>query len=214
MSTAVLPQSAAKTTPPMNPATPPLATVATLRRFTPAEYHAMLTAGILYEGERVELLEGLVVEKPMRNPPHDGAVKRITNRIPRLLPANWLIQVQCAIALADSEPEPDGAILRGDDTSYDARHPSTADIGVVIEVSDTSLAFDRRSKGRIYARAGIPIYWVVNVVDKQIEVYSDPDPAANPPEYRTRQDYRPGDSLPIHLDGAVAGTIPAADLLP
>jgi Uma2 family endonuclease len=198
----------------MNPAAPPLAAVATLRRFTTAEYHAMLTAGILYEGERVELLEGLVVEKPVKNPPHEGALKRITIRFPRLLPAGWTIQIQGVVVLSDSEPEPDGAVIRGDETAYDTRHPDARDVGIVIEVSDTSLAFDRRQKGRIYARAGIPVYWVVNVIDKQIEVYMDPDSAASPPEYRVRQDYRPGDALPITLAGSVASTIPVTDLLP
>jgi Uma2 family endonuclease len=174
----------------------------------------MLTAGILYEGERVELLEGLVVEKPMRNPPHDGALTRLTNRLVRIVPAGWVCRIQSATTSSDSEPEPDGAIVRGGPDSYDHRHPTPTDYGIVIEVADTSLAFDRRYKGRIYARAGIPIYWVINVIDRQIEIYSDPDPAANPPEYRSRQDYRPGDTLPIQLDGAVAGSISAADLLP
>src|SRR5438128_2191191 len=123
MSTAVLPQPAAsKTPPPMNPAAPPLQAVATLRRFTPAEYHAMLTAGILYEGERVELLEGLVVEKPMRNPPHDGALTRLTYRMVRIVPEGWICRFQSATTSSDSEPEPDGAIVRGGPDSYDRRH--------------------------------------------------------------------------------------------
>jgi Uma2 family endonuclease len=166
------------------------------------------------EGEPIELLEGYLVEKHVRNPPHDGAVTRLTNRLPRRLPSGWVTRIQCAVSMLESEPEPDGAVVRGDDTSYDSRLPVGADFGIIIEVSDSSLSFDRREKGRIYARAGIPVYWVINVADRQIEVYTDPDTAANPPVYRTHTDYHPGDQLPITLDGKQAGTIPVSDLLP
>jgi Uma2 family endonuclease len=174
----------------------------------------MIASGLLMEGEPVELLEGYLVEKHVRNPPHDGSVTRLTNRLPGHLPSSWVTRIQCAVALGESEPEPDGAVVRGDVTSYDTRLPTAADFGVIIEVSDSSLAFDQRDKGRIYARAGIPVYWIVNVADKQVEVYTDPDPAANPPAYRTRTDYRPGDSVPIVLDGQPAGSIAVSDLIP
>jgi Uma2 family endonuclease len=170
-------------------------------------------AGIIMEGDRIELLEGYLVEKPMRKPPYDGAITRLTNRLPRRLPAGWVLRGQSAVSFAESEPEPDGAVVRGDETSYDARHPGPTDFGIIIEVSDSSLGFDRREKGRIYARAGVPVYWVVNVEDRQVEVYTDPDSAASPPAYRTRTDYLPGQDLPIVLDGQPAGTIPVADLL-
>lgn len=193
---------------------PPLLSAAGFKRFTPAEYHKLIDSGIIMEGEPVELLEGYLVEKGMRNPPHDGVVTRLTNRLPRRLPAGWVARIQCAVAFGESEPEPDGAVVRGDDTSYDNRLPATADFGIVIEVSDSTLAFDRRDKGRIYARAGIPVYWVINVADRQVEVYSDPVPAASPPAYRVRTDYKLGDQLPITLDGTAGGTIPVSDLLP
>jgi Uma2 family endonuclease len=184
------------------------------RRLTVAEYHTMHDAGILMEGERVELIDGYLVEKPMRNPPHDGAVTRITNRLPRRIPAGWVPRVQSAVTFTGSEPEPDAAIVRGDDTSYDARHPDPGDFGIIIEVSDSSLLFDRRVKGRMYAEVNIPVYWIVNVVDRQVEVYTGPDPAANPAVYRNRTDYRPGDTVPLVLDGQPAGGIPVDDLLP
>jgi Uma2 family endonuclease len=165
------------------------------------------------EGEPVELLEGYLVEKGMRNPPHEMSLRRLTARLPAHVPG-WFLQVHGAIALGESEPEPDGVLLRGDETSCDGRLPTAADIGLAIEVSDFTLAFDRRDKGRIYARAGIPVYWIVNVAERQIEVYSDPDPAANPPVYRTRTDYLPGAAAPITLGGVVAATIVVNDLLP
>jgi Uma2 family endonuclease len=149
----------------------------------------------------------------MRNPPHEMSLRRMTARLPRRAPG-WFLQVQGAIALGASEPEPDGALLRGDETTCDGRLPTATDIGLLIEISDSTLAFDRRDKGRIYARAGIPVYWIVNVADKQIEVYTDPDATAEPPAYRTRTDYKPGDQLPVTLDGNPAGTIAVSDLLP
>lgn len=204
----------------MNPRTPtsqgpsPLLSLAGFRRLTPSEYHKMADAGILMEGEPIELLEGYMVEKPVRNPPHEAALRRLGVRLPRLLPAGWFQQIQGAVELGDSEPEPDGAVLRGDETSYDQRLPAADDIGIVIEVSDSTLAFDRRDKGRIYARADIPVYWVLNVVDRQVEVYTDPAPTASPPAFATRTVFGVGQAVPVQLDGKVVASIPVADLLP
>lgn len=184
------------------------------RRLTVEQYHKMHDAGILMEGERVELLDGYIVEKPVRNPPHDGTLLRVSNRLPRRLPAGWVLRVQSAVGLPGSEPEPDAAVVRGDETSYDRRHPQPPDFGIIIEVSDSSLLFDRREKGRLYAENGIPIFWIVNIVDRQVEVYTDPDPAASPAAYRTRTDYRLGQDLPLVLDGRPTGAVPVAELIP
>ena len=185
-----------------------------LRRFTRAEYHRLGELGVIGPDERVELLDGLIVEKPMKGPPHQGATRRLAARMPRLLPAGWFIQTQDVVGLAASEPEPDAAILRGNETSYDSRQPDPADVGIVIVVADSTLRTDRREKGRLYAQAGIAVYWIVNVADGQIEVYTDPDPAASPPAYASHTDYRVGQDVPIVLDSAMAGSIPVADLIP
>jgi Uma2 family endonuclease len=199
---------------PTRPASPPpLLSAAGFKRFTPTQYHALIHSGIIQEGEPVELLEGYLVEKGMRNPPHEMSLRRLTARLPPHVPG-WFLQIQGAISLGESEPEPDGVLLRGDETTCDGRLPTAADIGLVIEVSDSTLGFDRRDKGRIYARAGIPVYWIINVADKQAEVYTDPDTSATPPAYRTRTDYLPGATVPITLDGSVVGTIAVSELLP
>ncbi len=195
------------------PSPPPLLSLAGFKQFTPAQYHKLIDSGVIMEGEAVELLEGYLVEKGMRNPPHEMSLRRMTARLPRHAPG-WFLQVQGAIALGASEPEPDGVLLRGDETTCDGRIPTVADIGLVIEVSDSTLAFDRRDKGRIYARVGIPVYWIINVVDRQIEVYTNPDATANPPAYRTRTNYAITDAVPVVLDGVAAGTIPVSELLP
>jgi Uma2 family endonuclease len=185
-----------------------------LRPFTVAEYHKMIDAGILTPDDRVELLDGYLVNKMPQNTPHGGAVARLTIRVPRRLPADWTIRIQSPITLAAGEPEPDAAIVRGDETSYDLQKPQPADFGIVIEVADSSLLTDRRDKGVIYAKASIPIYWLINLVDRRVEVYSGPRPTAAPPAYATRTDYIPGQGVPIALDGQVVASIAVADLLP
>lgn len=199
---------------PLAPAPTLLSSIVGLRRFTVAEYRKMLDAGILVENERVELVEGYVVEKGVRNQPHENALRRLTNRFPRRLPDGYILQSQGAIRLSDGEPEPDGAVLRGDETTCDHRFPGPDDLAMVIEVADSSLLRDRRDKGRSYARAGIAVYWIINLVDGRIEVYTNPEPTAMSPVYRDRTDYAPGDAVPLVLDGAVVGSVPASDLLP
>lgn len=184
-------------------------------QLTVEQYRKMIAAGVFIECEPVELLEGYLVNSPRPLSPLAAATRSLVHKtLLTAEPPGWLFFPLGALTLADSEPEPDFSIVRGDERTYSTRFPSPGEIGLVGEVSESSLQFDRTEKGRIYARAGIPVYWVVNVVDKQIEVYSDPDTAANPPAYRTRADYTPGDSVPITLDSQPVGSIPASELLP
>lgn len=208
MSAIVMPASAPPTAPPLP------SYLHRLRRFTRAEYHKLGEAGIIGPDEKVELLDGYVVEKPVKNLPHRGATRRLTVRLARFLPAGWFVQIQDPVGLPTSEPEPDAVVLRGDETTYDQRSAEPPDIGIVIEVADTSLRTDRREKGQLYAAAGIAVYWIVNVADGQVEVYTDPDPAATLPGYAARADFRPGQDVPITLGGQTVSAIPAADLLP
>jgi Uma2 family endonuclease len=122
--------------------------------------------------------------------------------------------VQCAITLGDSEPEPDGAVVRGDARTYLTRYPGPGDVGLVIEVADSTLAADRIDKGRIYARAGIVCYWIVNLVDRQIEVYTSPSGPTAAPAFAQQADYHVGDAVPLVLDGTTVVSIPVQDLLP
>jgi len=131
-----------------------------LYRFSVEEYHRLVEAGGLFAGKRVELLEGMVVAKVTHNPPHDSTVQSIDELVAGLLPAGWCKRCQLAVTLTDSEPEPDLCVARGDRRTYRHRHPGPPDIGLVIEVADTSLAYDRVDKGRAYARAGIVEYWI------------------------------------------------------
>jgi Uma2 family endonuclease len=185
-----------------------------VRTFTVDEYHRMIQAGILTEEDPVELLEGWIVPKMARNPLHDSTIQRLNRLLGPLLPAGWDARPQCAITTADSEPEPDFTVVRGDDLAYQAHHPGPPDLGVVLEVSDSSLARDRDDKGRLYARAGIVCYWIVNLVDRRLEVYTDPTGPDPSPAYRRRQDYGPADVVPLVLDGAEVARVAVRDLLP
>lgn len=183
-------------------------------KVTVAQYQRMIADGVFGDYEPVELLEGYLVTKMAHNDAHRTGVQWLAEQLHTQQPAGWVVFNLLPIVLADSSPEPDGYLARGDRRTYRDRTPGPTDLGVVIEVSDSSLKIDRVQKGRLYAGAGIPVYWVVNLVDSQVEVYTDPDAAANPPGYRTRTDYRPGDTVPIVLDGKPAGGIPVADLIP
>lgn len=186
----------------------------TFRKFTLDEYHKMIQTGVLLDGEPYELLEGNLVHKMARGTPHDSAIQALTKRLIRLAPAGWDVRGQSAVTLTGgSEPEPDFALVRGDESTFRTRHPEPADIGLVVEVSDSSLRVDRHDKGRIYAQNGIPVYWVVNVVEKQIEVYTQPAGTGEDATYARRDDYPAGSAAPVVLDGATVGAISVTEVM-
>jgi Uma2 family endonuclease len=192
---------------------PLLGTIAGFRRFSVDEYHRLTQIGMLTEDDNLELIEGYLVHKMARNPPHDSTLNRANKRLAKLLPVGWEIRILCAVTLIDSEPEPDVAVVREDPVEYAIRHPNATDVGLLIEVSDSTLAGDRADKGRIYARAGIALYWIVNLVDRQIEVYTSPSGQTAVPGYGQRQDYQVGDVISLELDGKIIGTIAVQDIL-
>jgi Uma2 family endonuclease len=108
-----------------------------------------------------------------------------------------------------SKPEPDRCVARGSIRDYLQRSPEPTDITLVVEISDSSLSEDRK-QAAIYAAGGIPVYWIVNLVDRQVEVYSDPSPSG----YRSRQDYRAGESIPISIGGNQLSPLALNDILP
>jgi Uma2 family endonuclease len=183
-------------------------------RFTVDEYHRLTKAGILTENHDVELLEGLIVPKMPRNPPHEYSLSKTNRLIAALLSSDWYIRSQMAITTDDSEPEPDSVVVEAPEERYEARHPTAADIGLLVEVSDSTLGRDRGEKLVLYGRAGIVCYWIINIPDRQIEVYTIPTGPVDEPGFGQCQIYRPGDAVPVSLRGRVVGTIPVNDLLP
>ncbi len=186
----------------------------TLYQFSVAQYHALLQQGILKDEDRVELLEGYLVKKMGKNPPHATGVRLLRRLLGRLLPVGWFLDSENPVTTTESEPEPDIAVVRGTEEQYSARHPTPAEVGLLVEVADTTLPTDRGLKLRLYARAGIPVYWIVNLIDRQVEVYTDPTGAAAEPTYRNQQDFGPDATLPIVLDGQEVGRLAVRDLLP
>ncbi|MCC6418715.1 MAG: Uma2 family endonuclease [Gemmataceae bacterium] len=187
---------------------------AAIARFSVARYQRMIECGILTPDDKVELLENYVVLKLPRNPLHDSTIQRMLRPLLRPLPTGWDLRIQSAVALTDSQPEPDFAFVRGSADDYENRHPGPADVAVVIEVADSSLLRDQRDKTRIYARGGIPCYWIINLVDRRIEVCTQPSSLTAVPSYQTFQTYQPGDHIPLILDGTQVATLPVSDLLP
>jgi Uma2 family endonuclease len=188
---------------------PPL-TIDFIWRLSVEQYHKMIDAGILTSGDPVELLEGMLVTKMAKNPPHSLATQLVRDALAKLFSSGWCVSSQEPITLVDSEPEPDVSVAKGERRQYAHRHPGPGDIALVIEVADSSLSRDRKLKKRIYAGAGIPIYWIVNLTKRRIEIYTEPSGL----EYQRRQDYDADTEVPVVIDGQELGRIAAQDLLP
>jgi Uma2 family endonuclease len=188
--------------------------MAGFRRFSVAEYHKLTEIGVLTENDDLELIDGYLVLKMARNPPHDWVIQRFNRMLMATLPTGWDVRVQSAITLPESEPEPDIAIVKGEIDGFRTRHPEPSDIGVLVEVSDSTLAGDRIDKGGIYARARIPVYWIINLIDRQIEVYEQPSGPTPVPWFAKTTIYHPGDSLALVLDRVASATFAVNDFLP
>jgi len=145
-----------------------------LKRWSRESYDKMIEAGIFTPEDRVELVEGEIVEMSTQTPTHATAVQLAAEALRTAFGTALSIRVQLPLALDDSEPEPDVAIVAGSIRDYLRAHPTTALL--VVEIADSTLDFDRRRKPRIYARAVIPEYWIVNLPDRRVEVYREPGP--------------------------------------
>lgn len=183
-------------------------------RFSVEHYHAMIQAGILTEDDPVELLEGWLVTKMPKNPRHSVVSQLIREALSRILPSGWYVNAQEPITTATSEPEPDVAVVRGNSRQYLDHHPRPQDVALVVEVADSSLQRDRSLKKRLYAAAEIPVYWIVNLIDGQLEVYTDPSGPAEQPDYRQQRNYSPEDTAPVVIESREVGRIAVRDLLP
>jgi Uma2 family endonuclease len=211
--TATVEEAKTMTTPVAKPV-PTFKADASFRTWTGDEYDRLVRTGVLTRLDQVELLEGYMVLKMPTNPPHDNSTNVLTELLVRLVPTGWVVRGQATAKLSTSRPEPDVAIARGDRRTYFTRHPDPADFGLVVEVSESSLDRDQLDKTRIYARDKIPVYWVVNLVDRRVEVYTDPTGPGDDPRYHTLNVYGPGTQVPVVLDGVPVGTVAVNDLLP
>jgi Uma2 family endonuclease len=177
------------------------------------QYHRLIDFGILQPDDRVELINEWIVEKMPNNPPHRKSVMRVYDRLRPLFGPEWYLLCQLPITLPTSEPEPDFSVSIGPEQKYDTRHPGVGEVEIVVEVSDSSRKFDREVKNQVYSSAGIPVYWIVNVKDRVVEVYTKPG-NGKLPGYKTRKDYRLGESVPVVVGGKKVGSVPVTELLP
>ena len=150
------------------------------RRWTRAEYDRLIDIGVFLPGEPLELLGGELIVSEPQGSAHYTAIGLVEDALRSALGPGWLVRSQGPIELDDeSEPEPDIAVMRGDRRSYSHRHPSRP--ALVLEVAESSLAFDREHKGSLYARARLDDYWIVNLVDRVVEIYRRPVPDTSAP---------------------------------
>lgn len=147
------------------------------RKWTRVEYDRLVEAEILGPEDRIELLGGQMVVKEPQYSPHATAIQLVQRTLERAFGPGWSVRPQMPIALDDeSEPEPDVAVVPGDPRDYRDAHPERPVL--IVEVSLSRLGFDREHKGSLYARAGLPDYWIVNIPDRRLEVYREPMPDA------------------------------------
>lgn len=178
------------------------------KRFSVSEYHRMIEAGILGEDDGVELVEGVIVEMAAMGSRHAACVRRLEALLNQLSAQSVTISTQCPIRLSDdSEPEPDIALLRPREDFYAREHPGPGDVLLAIGVSDTSSEYGTAVKLPLYARAGIPETWLINLTTETIEVHSQPVSG----EYRRTLRAKRGETLKSE---AVSGLeIAATDVL-
>jgi Uma2 family endonuclease len=176
---------------------------------TVERYFGLVEAGVLQADDRVELLNGVVVSMAPIDPPHAASVNRTEYALRRVLADRAIIRTQSPFCAGEhSVPEPDVAVVAGSPGDYDREHPRTALL--LVEVSDSTLKQDRITKAAIYAAAGIPEYWIVNLRDDRVEVHRDPEPATG--RYRAVTTHGRGEPLTlVALPGAIVNV---GDLLP
>ena len=150
-------------------------------RLSVAKYEAMVASGAFTKADRFELIEGTLVEKMTKGGKHSASSERSWRAIHLLLPPGWHVRIEKPVRIPqrDSEPEPDVSVARGGIDDYEDRHPGPEDVALVVEVAESTLA-DDRAMAMTYGGGGIPVYWIVNVAGRQLEVYANPIGGAVP----------------------------------
>ena len=181
-------------------------------RITVDQYEQMVQFGTISEHSRVELLGGILVRKMPKNPDHTWAVETLKALLDAGLPPAWHARQEQPVRIPDyDEPEPDIAVVRGTRAALRGRHPGPADLALLVEVAASSVAEDRGIRYERSARAGVPVYWIINLPARRVEVYTDPDPTTG--RYLHEIHFGPTESALIELGDLPALGIPVDDLL-
>jgi Uma2 family endonuclease len=184
--------------------------MATAYRLTLEQYAALITSGVFSEHDRFHLINGLLVEKMPSFDPHATADELCGRALDKTIPPGWHVRSAQPVRIPpNSKTEPDRSVVRGTIRDYSNRSPGPEDVGLLVEIADTSLAADRMM-ARTFSAGGIAVYWIVNSPESQIEVYTDPTADG----YATMRVYKAGEDVPIVLDGAEVGRIAVAAVLP
>jgi Uma2 family endonuclease len=198
-------------TPTMPVMTPAVPSPLRPRRITVDEYERIILSGALKDPDGVELVDGFMVDKMAKSPQHGYSTRKALDGLVPIIGPGWTWRSEQPLRIPDyDEPEPDVVIVKGSTEDYAYRIPIPQDVGLLIEVSLTTLAYDRGEKRAHYARVGIPVYWIINLVEGQVEVYADPGPDG----YAPVTIYRPGQHVPVLLGGRDAGSIAVDTILP
>jgi Uma2 family endonuclease len=183
-----------------------------IHRVTVDQYEAMVASGAFTKRDRLHLINGILVKKMTEHPPHTVTSIQLDEALRKVTPGGWHPRAAKPLRIPDrkSEPEPDLALARGRARDYLKQHPGPADVALVVEVSDSSLSEDRGVMVEVYGGGGVPVYWIVNLVDRQVEVYTDPRPGG----YGLCRVYKPGEAVPVIIDAREVGAIAVDDILP
>ncbi len=183
-------------------------------RFSVEQYQQLVAAGILEEDAPVELLEGWIVPKMTKNPPHDSALRNILHLLQKMISEEWDLHSQSVLTTGFSQPEPDVMVVRHDPNNYADRHPNPRDVALLIEVSEHSLGRDRNTKLKVYAACSIPEYWIINLINRRVEVYTQPSGPAAEPQYQAKRYFEANQELELRIPGMTTGKIAVNDILP
>lgn len=191
-----------------------------VKLWTVDEYHQLIDRGVILDGAPIELIDGMLVYKDRGEggiamtygPKHAYAIAQLVELNGKLRKLGFHMRTQVPLTIRPNhEPEPDGAVIVGEPAAYRDRNPGPSDCCLVIEVADSSLDNDRGVKQRIYATAGIPAYWIVNIRHNTIEVYEQPD--AQTHEYRVRRDRLPGETIDFTLPTGAALQVVVSEIV-
>ncbi|HLQ46326.1 MAG TPA: Uma2 family endonuclease [Planctomycetaceae bacterium] len=183
-------------------------------RLSIEQYEDMIQYGIIDEDDPVELIDGWLLIKMSKSTNHTHSTRHTRREIERVLPAGWFADSQEPVQLVRSRPEPDVVVHRGETDGTLPNPPAANGIALLVEVADNSLARDRGSKKRVYAEAGIACYWLINLVDHLVEVFTDPSGPADKPDYAHSQVYSRGSAVPLVLEGREVARLNVTSLLP
>lgn len=203
--------SAIATPAPLAPTTPPPVGGPRAWRCTREQYERFIAAGFFRES-RYQLVRGEIIDMGKEGPRHFSVVDLAVEVLKAAFGPGFFVRNAGPLSFADSQPEPDVAVVRGSRLDYLATHPDTALLAV--EIAETSLAYDTTTKAELYATAGIADYWVLDVVNRQLHVFRDPRraPALDVTAYQTHHTYGPNDTVsPLAVPNA---TVRVGDLLP